>query len=284
MPPAPGRMSASLPVESPAVAPSIDLAAELRADADLLDAISTGYVACGTQPGDADAVSRILRTMNEKGIAIGANPSYPGGPGGGQRPADLDDVVLRDIILGQIAHIAVLALRAGARLSTVRCQGTLGWDMAYDERTAQVVARTVHQFDPALSLVCTAASPGARVAWDCGVTVVQEVCLDRAYDSEGRLIEPETTGAAVRSPADAVARWLAGMRDGRLDTMGGGHVRVRADSYCLNGDTPNAVAIARELCQSMRAHGVAVRPPRRALPTRPAASPAGAARPGPSWR
>lgn len=133
------------------------------------DGVATGYVAYS---GDAVTMGRTIRALAEKGVAIGAQVRYPDGLALGQESFYLDDVALCDVFLAQVATIAALAESAGSKLAAVRCHDALAMDVSSDERTAQVVARTLYRLFPGVSLVCVAASPGGRVARDCGVSVV----------------------------------------------------------------------------------------------------------------
>jgi UPF0271 protein len=232
-----------------------------RDDGALLDIISTGYVACGAHAGDAIVMGRTIRMLVEKGIAIGAHPSYPDVFGFGQEPVDVDDMALHDIVLTQVATIAALAESAGTRLATVKCHGALSFDVSYDERTAQVFARTLYKFDPTISLVCMAGSPGVRIARDCGIPVVQEAYIDRAYDCTGRIVSRSLPGALITEPSAAAAQLLSVVREGRVRAVDGTDVRMHADSFCLHSDTPNAAAISRAVVAALRDHGIHVRVP-----------------------
>jgi UPF0271 protein len=174
---------------------------------------------------------------------------------------DLDDVALQDIILAQLATIAALAERAGSRLSTVKCHGALSFDVSYDERTTQVFARTLYRFDPSISLVCMAASPGVRVARDCGVPVIQEAYIDRAYDRTGRIVSRKLPGSLITDPAAAAAQLLSIACEARVRAMDGTDVRMHADSFCLHSDTPNSAAISQAVVDALRANRIGIRAP-----------------------
>jgi UPF0271 protein len=206
-------------------------------------------------------MGRTIRTLVEKGIAIGAHPSYPDVFGFGQEPMELDDVALQDIILAQLATIAALADNAGSKLSTVKCHGALSFDVSYDERTTQVVARALHRFDPSVSLVCMAASPGLRVARDCGIPVLQEAYIDRAYDHTGRIVSRKLPGALITDPAAAAAQLLSIAMEGRVRAVDGNDVRMHADSFCLHSDTPNSAAISQAVVDALRESRIGIRAP-----------------------
>ena len=66
---------------------------------------------------------------------------------------------------------------------------------------------------------------------------------------------------AVITDAEAAARQAVSIaRDGRVRSAEGADVRVEADTLCLHGDTPGAVANARAVGQALRAAGIALKP------------------------
>lgn len=234
-----------------------------RDDVLLLPMVSTGYVACGGHSGDALAMGLTVRMLQAQGMAIGAYASYPDVFGFGQTPLDVSDNQLEDLLLVQVAALAAIAARAGSRVSCVRCHGALGLDVAYDERTAQVAARTLYRFDRTIALVCMAASPGARVARDCGLPVIEEACANRGYDRHGRVMPLGHPHAPVGDPSRAVEQFTGIALHGRVRTVDGELLALRADSFCLRGDTPAALAVAAAVVQSAKANGLPIRPPSR---------------------
>jgi 5-oxoprolinase (ATP-hydrolysing) subunit A len=231
-----------------------------RDDSALLDLISTGYVACGAHSGDPIVMGETIRLLAERNIAIGAHPSYPDMLGFGQAPMELADKALEDVILVQLAAVAALAERAGSRLSTVKCHGALSFDVSYDERTTQVMARAIARFDESVSLVCMAASPGIRVARDCGIKVVREAYIDRGYDRAGRIVPRQHPRALLTDPASAVAQFSSIALQQRVRTVDGAEIPLSADSFCLHSDTPNSGAIGAAVGKAIIAHDIVVSP------------------------
>jgi UPF0271 protein len=81
--------------------------------------------------------------------------------------------------------------------------------------------------------------------------VLNEAFADRRYQPSGRLVSRETPGALIVDPVAAAeqARVLA---EGRaVATLGGGAVRIRADTICVHSDTPGALNIARAVHEAL---------------------------------
>jgi UPF0271 protein len=231
-----------------------------RDDSTLLNLVSTGYVACGAHSGDAIVMGETIRLLAARNIAIGAHPSYPDVLGFGQGALELSDKALEDVILVQLSAIAALAEFAGSRLSTVKCHGALSFDVSYDERTTQVMARAIAKFDPSISLVCMAASPGIRVARACGIKVVREAYIDRGYDRAGRIVPRQHPQALLTDPAAAAAQFTGIALHQRVHTVDGVEISLSADSFCLHSDTPNSAAISAAVAEALITHSIAVSP------------------------
>jgi UPF0271 protein len=73
---------------------------------------------------------------------------------------------------------------------------------------------------------------------------------DLDYNAEGGLIITREHDA--KDPADAAARCLRALTEGKTRTVAGNDVAVGADSICVHSDTPNAVAIAEAVREAVR--------------------------------
>lgn len=242
--------------------PCISIAVEIgeppRDAADLLAAVSMVYVV-GRAPV---SIGRIVRELARQGLAIGACLAYPDTMG-----SDMDaypdgmplaDDELEHVLLTQLAALDAIARRHGARVRSVKCHGALAFDVAEDERTAQVVARALHRYDPDLALVVMAGKRGVAIAHQCGLKVVQEAYIDRAYDRHGSLASRKLPGALITDPDSAAEQLLGIVRQGRVRAVTGEDVALKASSFCLHGDTPNARAIALAVQQALAREGIAV--------------------------
>jgi UPF0271 protein len=75
-----------------------------------------------------------------------------------------------------------------------------------------------------------------------GLSFVSEFYADLDYAAEGRVIITREHEAI--DPVAAAARTQRAVTEGRVMTIDGGEIAVRADSVCVHSDTPGAVAVA----------------------------------------
>ena len=213
-------------------------------DASLMPYLKRVSIACGGHAGDAASMALALRLAAEYGVAAGAHPSYPDRRQFGRRALAASGDEIAAWVTQQTEALAEQAARLGLRLAHVKPHGALYNVAARDASVARAIARAVAALDPSLALVGLAGSQLVAAGQAAGLAVLNEAFADRRYQPGGRLVSRETTGALIVDPGAAAeqARLLAQGRP--LTTLGGGAVRIRADTICLHSDTPNALNIA----------------------------------------
>jgi 5-oxoprolinase (ATP-hydrolysing) subunit A len=89
-----------------------------------------------------------------------------------------------------------------------------------------------------------------------GVPAAEEAFADRAYAADGTLLPRHIAGAVLTDPTTVAARAVRIATEGKIDAHGGGIVELRADSICLHGDTPGAIALARAVRVALAENGI----------------------------
>lgn len=228
-------------------------------DAAMLDVVSSANVACGFHAGDPAGILRTLKAAASRGVAIGAHVGYRDLAGFGRRNMDpSSDELIGDVIY-QIGALQGLAKAAGTSVTYVKPHGALYNTIASDERQAADVIAAIRAVDPSLVLMALAGSPLIGQARDAGLTVVAEAFADRAYTREGHLVSRREKGAVLHDADLVAARMVRMVKEGVIEAIDGSLTRVDAQSICVHGDSPDAVAIARRLRQALEAAGLAVR-------------------------
>ena len=216
-------------------------------DAAMLSIVSSANVACGFHAGDAAGILKTLRAAAERGVAVGAHVAYPDLAGFGRRNMDVASADLQADVVYQIGALQGLAKVAGTRVRYVKPHGALYNTIAHDRRQASDVIAAIRAIDPTLVLVALAGAPLVAWAREAGLTVVAEAFADRAYTPEGTLVSRREPGSVLHDPEAVAARMLRLAQEGVVEAIDGSTVRVQADSICVHGDSPGAVAMARQV-------------------------------------
>lgn len=193
-----------------------------------------------------------------RGAIVGAHVSYPDLVGFGRRNMDVASADLVAGVIYQIGALQGLARVAGTEVRYVKPHGALYNTIAHDRRQATDVITAMRAIDPSLVLVALAGSPLIDWARDAGLTVVAEAFADRGYTPEGTLVSRRDPGAVLHDVDQIAARMLMLVREGVVEAVDGSPVRIAADSICVHGDSPGAVAIARHLRERFEQEGVRI--------------------------
>lgn len=227
-------------------------------DAAMLRVVTSANVACGFHAGSPEGIRATLVEAAARGVAIGAHPGYRDYEGFGRDDVEIDDATLQAHVEYQLGALGALATSAGAPMVYVKPHGALYNRIAHDEAHARVVVAAVRAVDP--SLVLLAGSVVLDVAEAAGLDTAAEAFADRAYTPEGLLVSRKEPGSVLHDPAAVAARMVRLAHEGVLEAIDGTTIRVRADSICVHGDSPGAIAMAEATRAALEAAGVAIAP------------------------
>jgi UPF0271 protein len=229
---------------------------ELGDDERVLQVVTSANVACGFHAGDASTLRQCCETATRHGVVVGAQVGYRDLAGFGRRFVDYDPVELADDVTYQIGALEALARVAGTRVAYVKPHGALYNATVHHDAQARAVVAAVRAYDPSLPVL---GLPGSRLlaaAEEAGLRTVREAFADRAYTSEGTLVPRTEPWSVLSDPDEVAARVVRLVTEGTLVAADGSVVRVEADSVCVHGDSPGAVAIAAAVRDALAAQGV----------------------------
>ena len=225
-------------------------------DAALLEVVTSANVACGFHAGDPATIDRTVRTAVERGVAVGAQVSYPDLVGFGRREIEVPPDQLTADVLYQLGALEAFAKAAGSRVRYVKPHGALYNRIARDPVQAAAVVEAIRRYDPALPLLTLPGSVAMEAAGEAGIPSVGEGFADRAYTAEGRLVSRREPGAVLHDPEQVAARAVVMATEHRVEAAGGEQVAVEVRSLCVHGDTPGAVDLARAVRTALEHAGV----------------------------
>jgi UPF0271 protein len=89
---------------------------------------------------------------------------------------------------------------------------------------------------------------------------VTEAFADRGYTPEATLVPRTRPGALVTDADEVASRVVRMVLDREVQAVDGSTVSVEAQSVCVHGDSPGAVAMARAVRAELEKAGVALEP------------------------
>ena len=230
-------------------------------DGPILPFLTSANVACGMHAGGPLVMERTVAQALSRGVRIGAHPSYPDRENFGRTAMDLPLDEVRALVLYQVGALDAFVRSRGGRLTHVKAHGALYNRAARDAPLARAIADAVHAYGSELILVGLAGSAQLAEARAVGLRAVGEAFADRRYLPDGSLTPRSHPGSVLHDGAEAAEQALRIARDGRVVASDGSGVRVDAETICLHGDTPGAVAIARAVRERLESSGIRIAPP-----------------------
>ncbi|HTB79529.1 MAG TPA: 5-oxoprolinase subunit PxpA [Opitutaceae bacterium] len=223
-------------------------------DAELMPFITSANIACGGHAGDAATMRATVALAQKHGVAIGAHPGFADRENFGRRELALSPAEIFALVKDQ-----VIALRAFTTLRHVKPHGALYNLAARDAAVAGAIAVAVRTVDPKLVLFGLAGSELVKAGRARGLRVAEEVFADRTYQADGSLTPRSSPDALIQDEDTAVAQMLSLIREGKVRATDGTDLFLKADTVCLHGDGPNAVAFAKRMKVELRKAGIEIK-------------------------
>lgn len=225
--------------------------------------ITSANIACGFHAGDPLVMRRTVRLARQHGVVVGAHPGFRDLVGFGRRPMQCSADEISGDVLYQIGALAAVCRVERVELNHVKPHGAL-YNMANrDPELARAVAGAVADFDPGLILFALPGSALQAAGEEAGLKVACEVFADRAYNPDGSLVARSRPGAVLADDLAAATQARKMVQAGRVTAITGEEVPVRADTICVHGDNPHAVAFIRRIRQELDGAGVTIAAPER---------------------
>lgn len=246
---------------------SIDLNADLGEsygawtlgdDDAMLALVSSANVACGFHAGDPTTLLRTCRSASNAAVRIGAQVGYHDLAGFGRRFLDVSSADLTADVIYQMGALDGLAQVSGSAVAYVKPHGALYNAIVHHRVQAKAVVDAVLAYDPTLPVLGLPGSAFLDEAERAGLRTVTEAFADRAYTPQGTLVARSEPGAVLSDPDAVAQRVLTMITDGTTLAVDGSRIAVAAESICLHGDSPGAVAMATAVSELLRGNGIDV--------------------------
>jgi UPF0271 protein len=244
----------------------VDLNADLGEgaghDDELLALVTSANIACGFHAGDGDTMRQSIEAARARNVAVGAHPSLFDRENFGRKELPVKPGEIFDAVVYQLGIFQAIAEAAGVRPNHVKPHGAL-YNMAVrDELLANAIAHATASMEKKLILFAPQNTALSRAGEKHELQIAREVFADRNYLSSGQLVPRTRPDALLHDPAEAAPRVLRMLREGKVRSVDGVDVDVRAETICLHGDNPAAVEFARALRAHLENEGVMVRAPK----------------------
>ena len=231
---------------------------ELPGEDELLSLITSANVACGFHAGDPMVMQRTVSAAAGRGVTVGAHPGYRDLIGFGRRELAATPAEIAADVMYQVGALDAFCRIAGTRVRYVKLHGALYHRAADDKEVAKAVAFALRQLDQELVVLGPEGSAMLQAANATGLDVAREAFVDRAYQPDGRLVPRNQPGAVLDDAETIAERALRMVQDRYVVAIDGTRCIIRADSLCVHGDGPKAVAVVRAVRQRFDQEGISL--------------------------
>lgn len=243
--------------------PSIDLNCDMGegmgSDAELMDIVTSVNIACGFHAGGPSTMRRTVDLAIQKGVNIGAHPSYLDIEGFGRHPIDLSPDEVFDIVVYQVSALKGICETSGGILTHVKPHGALYNTSARQRDIARAIAEAVSAIDADLILYGLSGSHSTSEAEALGLRTASEVFADRTYRADGSLTPRTSDNALIKDTERSVEQVIQMIQDGCVTATNGENVPIKAETICIHGDGPNALEFARAVRDDLLARNVSIK-------------------------
>lgn len=216
----------------------------LGMDSQVMPYIDEANIACGFHAGDPVVIKNTLILAKRHNVAVGAHPSYPDLTGFGRRSMTMPATELIASLNYQIAALVGMAANEDLELKHVKPHGALYNDMMKNGQVRSAVMQAIAESHHPLTLVLQA-TPNANIhrqeASAFGLSIVLEAFIDRCYNDDGTLVS-RTQSGAIHNREKMLQQVSQLVQQKSVTTQTGKQLSVEADTLCLHGDNPIAVA------------------------------------------
>lgn len=236
-----------------------DLGEGIGDDTAMLDIVSSASIACGGHAGDEASMRAALRAAKARGVVVGAHPGFPDRANFGRTRMVLPPEELDATIRAQVRMLVELGEEEGWPVRYVKLHGALANMAAEEPAVAALCFAAVEGLVKDMAILAIDNSAQSETAEALGFRTVREAYADRAYQPNGLLVPRQMPGSVLHDRVAIADRAVRLAQAGEIVAVDGGVIRTAAQSLCIHGDTPDAVAIAKAVRAGLFLAGVEIR-------------------------
>ncbi len=233
---------------------------KIGADDQIIPLVSSVNIACGWHAGDPLVMTQAVSLAKKYGASIGAHPGYPDLMGFGRRNLNASSTEVKAYIQYQVGALSAFCKAAGVALHHVKPHGAMYNMAGADIKLARAVADAVAEIDDNLVLLALSGSEMINAANEKGLKCASEVFADRNYEEDGSLRSRSKPDSNILDEDECIARVLRMVKEGKLTAVTGRDIDIKADSICVHGDNPKALAFVQRIRDALGDNGITIKP------------------------
>jgi 5-oxoprolinase (ATP-hydrolysing) subunit A len=193
----------------------------------------------------------VVKLAKKYNVKVGAHPSFPDKENFGRQKMDISYSRLYKSIRAQINSLIKILREEHVALHHVKPHGALYNLAAKDKAIAIVVIEAIKSIALPVKLYVPYQSVIAELAINENIPIVYEAFADRNYNDDLSLVSRTEKKAIILNATEMFNHILKMIRQQKVRTINGVEVDIKAHTYCVHGDNPEAVFLIKELKEKL---------------------------------
>jgi UPF0271 protein len=180
--------------------------------------------------------------------------------GFGRRNLDVTPAEAKAYTLYQLGALDAFCKAHGMTMQHVKPHGAMYNMAGKDYQLARGICEAIYAYNKDLIVMALSSGELVHAAEDMGLKVAREVFADRAYEEDGSLVNRRKEGAMITDEEEAIARVVRMIKEQKVTAITGKDIPIKADSVCVHGDGPKALAFVKKIRETLEKEGIAIVP------------------------
>ncbi|MDB4851541.1 5-oxoprolinase subunit PxpA [Flavobacteriaceae bacterium] len=213
----------------------------------IMPLISSCNISCGAHAGSIEIMDKVIQLAVKHKVKIGAHPSFPDRKNFGRKVLDISNSDLQKSLEDQLTILKDRALLQNATIHHVKPHGALYNLIALNREKASIVIAAIQHVFEAVKLYVPYQSRIEEVAVQSGIEIVYEAFADRMYNEDLSLVSRTFSNALIQDKLEVLKQVQKISNKQLVTTVNFHEKKIKASTFCVHGDTKNAIEILEYL-------------------------------------
>jgi UPF0271 protein len=229
-------------------------------DPALLEIVNSANVACGYHAGDEETMREVIKISKNRGVSIGAHPSFNDPDNFGRERMNLSENEIRKLIIDQYEILQKIAEENNENVTHMKPHGALNNMACEDIELATILAKVIYEIDKDLIYLVPTGSKMETAAKSLNMKIACEIFADRNYEDDGNLVSRKKPHALITDPEQAKKHVLSMVQNQAINCHSGKQIPCEIDSVCIHGDNESSLATAKSIRDNLLENKLNLKP------------------------
>jgi len=229
-------------------------------DPALLEIVNSANVACGYHAGDKETMREVIKISKNRGVSIGAHPSFNDPDNFGRERMNLSENEIRKLIIDQYEILQKIAQENNENVTHMKPHGALNNMACEDIELATILAKVIYEIDKDLIYLVPTGSKMEKAAKSLNMKIACEIFADRNYEDDGNLVSRKKPHALITDPEQAKKHVLSMVQNQAINCHSGKQIPCEIDSVCIHGDNESSLATAKSIRDNLLENKLNLKP------------------------